>query len=213
MNIGLLLGSFNPITVAHVTIASSILNCGKFDRVLFVVANHNPWKKEEPTPFDLRCEMVAAAIKPLGDRCEVCTIEKTLPSPTYSYMTINALKEKYPNDTLFIIGGSDTINSIPKWKNYDSEIKNKIEIVEISRNIEHLFLPNNTKNTFFFDEHGAFGRQKLYGKDIPLLKIKRMDVSSTNVRWLISQGMNPYPLITEEVYNIIKQHNLYTTNG
>ena len=209
MNICLLLGSFNPITIAHTSIASTLLNSGKFDKILFVVAKHNPWKREKPAPFEVRCQMIETAIQPFEGKCEVCRIEENLPTPTYSYMTIGALKEMYPNDTLFIVGGSDTIQAIPHWKNYETHIKGNVEIIEISRNVDYLFLPPNAINTVAYNELGAFGREKLYGKSIPLIKTKRMDVSSTNVRWLISNGMNPYPLITTEVYNIIKQHNLY----
>jgi nicotinic acid mononucleotide adenylyltransferase len=36
-----------------------------------------------------------------------------------------------------------------------------------------------------------------------------MDVSSTNVRWMIANGMNPYPYVTNEVLQIINENNLY----
>jgi nicotinic acid mononucleotide adenylyltransferase len=35
-----------------------------------------------------------------------------------------------------------------------------------------------------------------------------MDISSTMVREMIKGGMNPYPYITEDVYEIIKKHKL-----
>lgn len=74
--IGLLLGSFDPVTAAHVAIAACAVNSGLCDKVLFVVAKHNPWKKEEPAPFDLRCKMIEEAIKPFGDKLEVCRFEE-----------------------------------------------------------------------------------------------------------------------------------------
>jgi nicotinic acid mononucleotide adenylyltransferase len=36
-----------------------------------------------------------------------------------------------------------------------------------------------------------------------------MDISSTMVREMIKGGMNPYPYITEDVYEIIKENKLY----
>ena len=49
--IGLLLGSFDPVTVAHVAMASNVINSGLCDKVIFVVAQHNPWKKNiAPAP-------------------------------------------------------------------------------------------------------------------------------------------------------------------
>ena len=76
MKIGLLLGSFDPIHIAHINIASCVLNGGLCDKVLFVVAQHNPWKENNPAPFDVRCDMINASIEAFDGKCEVCELEK-----------------------------------------------------------------------------------------------------------------------------------------
>ena len=41
------------------------------------------------------------------------------------------------------------------------------------------------------------------------IQTQRIDVSSTLVRNLIKEGMNPFPYVNEEVCEIIKQNKLY----
>ena len=204
MKIGLLLGSFNPITIAHVTMASCVLNSGLCDKVLFVVAKHNPWKKEEPAPFDVRCQMVEAAIKPLGDKCEVCRFEEKHDFPVYSYIPINEAIEAYPKDEICLICGTDTIEKMPKWKKFDTEIKDKVAIIEIKRDDGTEF--ENPKTPFLVREGS---RESLTNRGYWSIKPRTMDVSSTLVREMVHNGMNPCPYVTEEVNRIITENNLY----
>lgn len=203
MKIGLLLGSFNPVTIAHVAMASSVINSGVCDKVLFVVAKHNPWKKEEPAPFDLRCQMIEAATKPLGDKCEVCRFEEKHEPPVYSYIPINEAIKAYPKDVIFVIAGSDTIERIPRWRNFETHIKDKVKFIEITRGID----------SSIADEPIPF---KVYEEkavctamEVSIMEIQKMDISSTMVRNMVNNGMNPYPFVTEEVNRIITENNLY----
>jgi len=205
MKIGLLLGSFDPIHIAHVNIASCAINSGLCDKVLFVVAKHNPWKKHEPAPFELRCEMIAASIEAFGDKCEVCTLEKDIEPPTYSYKVLEKIREKYPNDELFIICGSDTIDAVTQWKKFETDIKNKVGFIEVKRNDGTEI--DNDKLPFIIYEGS---RNSYTTKGFWYVKMQRMDASSTLVRNMIAKGMNPYPYVTKETLEIIKKFNLYT---
>ena len=201
--IGLLLGSFNPVTIAHVAMASNIINSGLCDKVIFVVAKHNPWKKKiEPAPFDLRCKMVEAAIEPLGDKAEVSWVEEEFDPPVYSYLPIGKALEAYPDDEIYIIAGTDTIDRIPRWKNFDTHIKGKVKFIEVLRDYD----------SSIADEPIPFevqGETVSTVMEVTTLEMQKMDVSSTMVRNMISKGMNPYPYVTKEVLQIINDNNLY----
>ena len=202
--IGLFLGSFNPITVAHTAIASCVLNSRTCDKVLFVVAKHNPWKKEEPASFDIRCKMIEESIKPFGDKCEVCRFEEDEEPPVFSYIPITKALEKYKDDEIFLIAGTDTIMRIPKWKNFETHIKGKIQFVEVTRGDTIDKLDDSSSNPFV----GMYHTYKDLG-NFKTLITHRLDVSSTMVRRMVSEGMNPYPYVTEEVLKIITDNNLY----
>ena len=206
MKIGLLLGSFNPITIAHVSMAAAVINSKLCDKVLFVVAKHNPWKEENPAPFELRCQMIEAAIKPLGDAAEVCRIEENIEPPVYSYIPITIALEKYAGNEIFLIAGSDTIQKLPNWKNFKTHIKNKIGIIEISRGANEVNLGNHA--TLPFSRLMTWD-YTLSDETINILAMQRLDVSSTMVRNMIKTDMIPYPYVTQEVYNIICINNLY----
>ena len=202
--VGLLLGSFDPVHVAHINIASLVLNSGLCDKVLFVVAMHNPWKERTPADFGLRCEMVKSAIVPFGDKCDVCDLEKDIEPPTYSYKVLEKIREQYPEDELFLICGSDTIDAVPQWKQFDTSIKDKVGFIEIKRNdnteIENERVP-------FIVREGS--RSSLTNKGFWYIKARRMEISSTIVRTMVHNDMNPYPYVTEGVLKIINENNLY----
>jgi nicotinate-nucleotide adenylyltransferase len=206
MKIGLLLGSFNPITVAHVAMASAVINSKLCDKVLFVVAQKNPWKEEEPASFEVRCEMVESAIKPLGDKYKVCRFEGAFRPPVYSYLPIGLAVGVYQHDEVFVIAGTDTIQRIPMWKHFEDKIKGKVGFIEVFRgsvgnqhsNLIDIPIPFRVTEA----EYHELGT-------VPIIELQRMDVSSTMVREMIKGGMNPYPYITEEVYEIIKENHLY----
>lgn len=202
--LGLLLGSFDPIHIAHIHIAACVLNSGLCDKVLFVVAKHNPWKKNEPAPFELRCKMIEAAIKPFGDKCEVCTLEDGIEPPTYSYKVLGKIRECYPEDELFLVCGTDTIDAAPQWKKFDTEIKDKFGFIEVKR----------SDGTEIDNEHVPFivregSRASLTNKEFWSIKPRRIDVSSTIIRSMVKGDMNPYPYVTEGVLQIINENGLY----
>ena len=203
--VGLLLGSFDPIHIAHTNIASCVLNSGLCDKVLFVVAMHNPWKENAPADFDLRCKMVESAIAPFGDKCEVCAIEKEIEPPTYSYKVIGKLLEKYPEDELFLVCGTDTIDNIPQWKKFETEIKNKVGFIEVKRNNDSTEIEN--EGIPFIVREGS--RSSLTDKGFWYIKSRKIDASSTLVRSMVRKGMNPTPYVTKEVLEIINDNNLY----
>ena len=211
MKIGLLLGSFDPITVGHLHMISCVLNGGLCDKVLVVVAQHNPWKKNNPAPFDIRCQMVEASIKGFGDKCEVCRFEKEFEPPVYSYLPITKAMETYPNDELYLIGGEDTMRKLPNWKNFDTHIKDKIDFIELSRGESKSFritkdcLKDDQLFRVWFDWSDRFGEESVSYK----MQIQRIDISSTIVRNIVAGGMSPYPYVTEEVCKIIKENKLY----
>ena len=119
MKIGLFFGSFNPIHLGHIEIAKFFFKKCHFDKILFVVSPHNPLKsKDDLLPEDLRLELVKLSIKKYPE-FESEDIEFNLSKPSYTANTLAHLKIKYPNDELNIIMGSDTLESLKKWKKPD----------------------------------------------------------------------------------------------
>jgi nicotinate-nucleotide adenylyltransferase len=148
--------------------------------------------------------MINASIEAFDGKCEVCELEKDIEPPTYSYKVLEKLREIYPNDELFLICGSDTIDAVTNWKKFETDIKDKVGFIEVKRD----------DGTDFENPHIPFivregSRSSLTNKEFWTIKTQRMDISSTLVRSMIKKGMNPYPYVTMETLNIINEYNLY----
>lgn len=117
--VGLFFGSFNPIHIGHLIIASYMANFTSLDEVWFVVSPHNPFKNKKSlgNMYD-RLEMVNLAIQNI-ENLKASDIEFSLPQPSYTIDTLVHLNEKFPNYTFSLIMGEDNLLGLPKWKNSD----------------------------------------------------------------------------------------------
>lgn len=119
MKIGLLFGSFNPVHIGHMALANYMLEFTELERIWFVISPHNPLKEKSSLLADQqRLQMVRLAI---GDhnKMKASNIEFSLPQPSYTVNTLAHLIEKYPDHEFALIMGSDNIESLHRWKNYE----------------------------------------------------------------------------------------------
>lgn len=119
MRVGLYFGSFNPIHVGHLIIASHIAGHSDLEQIWFVVSPHNPLKHSSSLLNEYhRLHLVQTAIE--GDsRFRVTDVEFKLPKPSYTIDTLTYLREKYPENNFTVIMGTDSFQNISKWKNYE----------------------------------------------------------------------------------------------
>jgi nicotinate-nucleotide adenylyltransferase len=124
MNIGLYFGSFNPIHLGHLIIASHVLNETAVNKIWFIVSPQNPFKESKTllNEFD-RLHLVRLATQD-DNRIKCSDIEFSLPKPSYTSNTLAFLSEKYPEHQFSLIMGSDSYQNLDKWKNYETIINN-----------------------------------------------------------------------------------------
>jgi nicotinate-nucleotide adenylyltransferase len=125
MKIGLYFGSFNPIHNGHLIIASHIAQHTQLNQVWFVVSPHNPLKEEASllNEYD-RLHLVKLAIEGEENRLKASDIEFKLPKPSYTVNTMAYLAEKHPDYEFSIIMGSDSLQNLHRWKNYETLVNN-----------------------------------------------------------------------------------------
>lgn len=170
MRIAVYSGSFDPIHEGHLSILE-ILN-RRFDKVLLVVSPQNPFKDRDKV-LNSKDRLVAAK-KSLGehpelDKVELCDIEFKMSAPHYTYRTLRALQEQYPQDELCLAIGADNLACFDKWMNY-SEILLKYGVLVFPRR--------------GFDSLAEQGRLKAENPEykIELAEMKMVDISSTEIR-------------------------------
>lgn len=183
MNIGLYFGSFNPIHIGHLAIAQKFINDKLFDKILFVVSPQNPFKKStDLIDGELRLKMLIESIKD-NPSFECCDIEFHLPLPSYTAITLTALKTKYPNDELSIIMGSDSLLTLPHWYQVETLLQSKIAVYKRSDVFENPY-PNHPNITII---------------DAPLFAI-----SATYIRQLLKQNKSIRYLVKDSIIPLLK---------
>jgi len=188
MKIGLYFGSFNPIHVGHLIIASHIINESNLDKVWFVLSPQNPFKPSATllNEFD-RLHLVQKAIEG-DDRFRASDIEFSLPKPSYTVHTLAYLKEKYPSYDFTIIMGSDSFQNLHKWKNAEVIVANYPIIIY---------------------ERPGFPVENAINANAQVLSAPLLDISATHIRTLIQEGRSIKYLVPEAVEADIITNRFY----
>ncbi|WP_455093485.1 nicotinate (nicotinamide) nucleotide adenylyltransferase [Prevotella histicola] len=166
--IGIFGGSFNPIHNGHIALAKAFLKEEKLDEVWFMVSPQNPFKVNQHLLSDhLRLEMVRKA---LGNEPQliVSDYEFHLPRPSYTWLTLQHLKEDYPQDNFTLLVGGDNWAAFDRWYHADDILSN-YQIVVFPRRGENESTVNLTQGVHFLNA--------------PLI-----DISSTEIRRYVQEG-------------------------
>ena len=185
----LFFGSFNPIHVGHLVIASTMRQQEGVDEVWLGVSPQNPLKERSTLLADHhRLAMVRRAIED-DYKLQVCDIEMHLPRPSYTVVTLAALEEKYPGREFSLIMGGDSLATLHRWRNYEYILEH-YPIYVYPR-------PGYRRNPYE-------GNPNVKVVDVPM-----MDISSSYIRKRISEGGDVRYLLTEPVYRYLTEMHFY----
>ena len=109
-------GAFDPVHIAHLQLARSVLVQEIVGRVLFIPAAHSPLKRHGPLASDSqRLEMLrlATADEP---RFSVSDYEIKRGGVSYSYRTVEHFCSQMPGAQLFWILGADQFEQLDQWR-------------------------------------------------------------------------------------------------
>lgn len=198
MDIGILGGTFDPIHSGHLIIAEEARLRLRLAQVLFVPAGQ-PWLKVDRaiTPAIHRVEMVKRAIA-ANRYFELSTTEVDRPGPSYTVDTIAILQQQLGTEAgFFFLLGWDSLAELPWWKE-PSRLVQMCKLVAVPRpdfdppNLEALesSIPGITQS-------------------VVLLDMPPVDVSSSDIRKRVAQGLSIHHLVPDEVERYIEEQKLY----
>ena len=186
--VGIFGGTFDPPHVGHVSVARDVGDQLSLDEIVWLPARHSPLKPDEPlTDPRVRLAMVQAAAD-LDPRFRVDGRELEREGPSFTVDTLNELREgPFAGDVeVFLIIGIDQYRAFHEWK-APHEIQGLARLAVMDR-----------------DGEGA-------NNDALSVPVRRVDVSSTQIRERVQAGEDVGPLVPPAVARIIETEGLYRT--
>ena len=191
-SIGLFFGSFNPIHLGHTNLAEYIFRFSGVDEIWFIISPRNPLKEQsELIDENLRLKMLQLAT---GDKDYLVAsdIEFDLPKPSYTIKTLKTLSEIFPEDDFILLIGSDNMQIFDQWKDYQTILDDYSVLVY-------------PREGYPYEEY-----EEMYPEMQILEEAPFFDVSSTQIRELIKNNQDVSHWLHADVYQFIKENNLYT---
>lgn len=114
--IGILGGSFNPVHIGHMMLASYLVQWGYVDKLWLTLSPLNPLKEPGGLLPDMkRLAMLTLASKGAPD-IDICDIELAMPRPSYTINTLDLLAERNPECRFKLVIGSDNWRIFDQWR-------------------------------------------------------------------------------------------------
>jgi len=186
--IGLLGGTFDPPHIGHVAAAIEARAAIGLDRVLLMVAN-DPWQKSTERRLSAasdRLAMTEAACEGVAG-LEASAVEIERGGTSYTIDTLEQLAA--PDVDLFLILGVDAAAGLPTWERH-SDLPGLATLVIVERSGD----PVPEVDPGWTVEHVA---------------LRRLDVSSTDLRRRAAEGRPLRPYVPEPVIAVIGERALY----
>jgi nicotinate-nucleotide adenylyltransferase len=214
MKTGILGGTFNPIHLAHLSIAEEVQRACGLDKILFIPAAEPPHKDVAgEVSFAHRLAMVEAAIRDYP-AFQASDLETRRSGKSFSVDTLEILRQKDPHGERFFIIGLDSYRDIASWKDF-AQLFNLSHVVVTTRPgvivgnpLEPL--PVADHENFCYAEDTGKIRHKS-GNQLIFLKETQLDISSTQIRNRVAKGQSIRHLVSPAVADYIEEHGLYHT--
>lgn len=192
-NIAVYSGSFNPLHIGHLAIIRHMIEVAGFDMVYLIVSPKNPLK--EGISSDSGRERYMAAVEAVERRflrsglsasgrndnkeseakVKVDDIELNMPEPHYTIRTLDALKEREPDNRFTLVMGADNLADIRRWRDYTRILK-EFGVAVFPREGHDL---TEIKQDLLKEDPAYM---------IQILDAGMVDISSTQIRNAIAEG-------------------------
>lgn len=206
--IGLFGGTFDPIHIGHLRTAFELLQALRLSEVRFLPTGNPPHREQPVADAGLRLAMVraAAADQPgfvVDDR------EVRRSGVSYSIDTLTELRREFPDRSLCLLLGMDAFLGLPTWHRW-RELLELAHVIVAHR--PGWKAPTMGPLGELMVDRGTGSVRELHqalGGRIFVHAVTQLEVSSTELRQLISAGLDPRYLVPDAVRDILRESGCY----
>ena len=176
-------GTFDPIHHGHLIVAREALERLGAEQVTFIPARVSPLRKAAPIAGDeVRLLMIQAAIEnEPGFAMDDCELRR--PSPSYTINTVEQIRQRNADATIYCLIGEDNVDKLTKWRRFD-DLEKMVRFVVLDRT----------------------GQQPAHR--YPVIR-RKIDISSTEIRKRVATGRSIQYFVPPAVEEIIRREKLY----
>ena len=208
--IGILGGTFDPVHCAHLRLALELRAALRLDSVRLMPAPSPRLRGPPEASADVRMRLLEAALADIPG-LEVDGRELSLPGPTVTADTLQAMREELPGASLCLILGMDAISRLDAWIDFE-RIPTLAHIVVAERPGAPV-LPRDGAVAQMLrarrrDDPDAI-RTTPAGYVFYVRGVPTLDICATRVRSLCARGESIRFLVPDQVHDIIVKEDLY----
>jgi nicotinate-nucleotide adenylyltransferase len=172
-------GSFDPPHIAHSLVCAYVLCAHPIDSLLVVPTGTHPFGKPL-SAFEHRLRMCELAMADLA-RVQISSLERDLEGPSLTLRTLELLRQSHPDAALRLVIGSDLLRETASWHRFDRICELAPPLIVQRAGCEQA------------------------GVEQPALP----DISSTEVRRRLREGLPVDGLVSHAVAAYARTHRLY----
>jgi len=187
-------GTFDPIHHGHLVAASEAAAIFGLDEVIFVPTGQPAFKQERQIASPEHRYLMTVIATASNPRFTVSRVDIDRGGLTYTIDTLRDLKATRAGAELYFITGADAMSEIIAWKNVE-KLFDLAHFVGVTRPGHPLRPPS------------------IDAKDVSLLEVPALAISSTDVRWRVMNGRPIWYLVPDGVVQYISKHRLYVEEG
>ena len=189
--LGLLGGTFDPPHIGHLFVAYTALERLGLAGVRFIPAHQQPLKRSGGTTAAAHRLAMTRLLAAADPRLSVDTVELERGGLSFTIDTVRAYRAAHPGTELVLLLGEDVVSTLPHWREPEA-LAAEARIVVVTRGDE-----------------GADGGE--VGFTIERLRSRRIDVSATEIRARVRDGLPIRGFVPDAIADYIATHGLYRT--
>lgn len=188
--IGILGGTFDPPHIGHLAVAYAALEELKLREVRLIPAAQQPLKAAGESSAPAHRLKMTQLLAELDARLVVDAAEVERAGLSFTIETVRALQRLHPGAAFTLLMGEDTAATLPQWREWQA-LAGLVQVAVAARG----------------DARGALPA----GFNARWLATRRIDLSASELRQRVRDGLPIRGFVPEAVASYIEKHQLYRT--